>query len=573
MPGRIRPEDVEQIRERADLVEVISGHTQLKKAGRIFKGLCPFHQEKTPSFTVDPDRGLFHCFGCGAGGDVFTFVRDTESMSFVEAAERLAARYGVPLRFERDGGGPGDGRKLLQHANQAAAEFFADLLMRSGEATAARRHLEGRGFTSEDASSWGLGFSPPGRDLLLRHLLAKKFTAKQIVDAGLAIESEGGEYRDRFRGRLMFPIAEPTGELVGFGARALGDEHPKYLNSPETAVYHKAKILYGLDRARREMAAEKQAVVVEGYTDVIALHGTGVRTAVATCGTALGEDHLGLLKRFCDRVILAFDSDAAGAVASERAFGIHARLGLEVLVAPMPTGKDPADLALSEGAEGVRSALESAVPLMRWVLEAEIGRHRLDTPEGKAKAVRAAAGLLSWEPSRVARGEHAFWVARRIGVQEAAVMNEFSEASAPQSTAQQIPRTVRQPAHVKVEREALALLLDAAGEVEDPVNEDHFAVPEHRVLLRAVLDSKGQAGLLDRLPDDVTRRLAAELALMPRVTQDPQEVFHRLEEFRLRRQIAELRNTLDRLKPGDSEYENLFEQLMRLESERRREGD
>lgn len=565
MPGRIRAEDIEEVRQRADIIEVIGGQTNLKKTGRIFKGLCPFHQEKTPSFTVDPDKRLYHCFGCGVGGDVFTFIREVDALTFGEAAERLAARYGVPLHYE--GGEPdrGGSRKQLIAAVKTAADFFSDLLMNSPEAEGARRYLEGRGFSSDDAKAWNLGYSPTARDALYRHLLGKKFTAKQIEDAGLARPNDSGQYIDRFRGRLMFSIADLTGDPIGFGARALGDEQPKYLNSPDTSLYHKGRILFALNRARRRVTSQGEAIVTEGYTDVIALQKVGLENAVATCGTALGDDHLNTLKRFCNRVILAFDADAAGAVASERAFGLHHRLGIEVLVAPIPAGKDPADVALIEGAEAVSTILEESVPLMRFVLEAEVARHRTNTAEGKARAVRAAADLLRWEPSRVARGEHAFWLARRIGVDAADVQREIAEATGASATA--VARPVRQPGHVKVEREALALLL--AGPNGAELTDEHFTQPEHIVIFRAIHEG-GATVIMDRLPDDATRRLAAELALSPTVTQDRLEVFQRLEEFRIRRKIEALRNTLDRFNPSSDEYRQLFEEMMDLEEDRRR---
>lgn len=575
MTGRIVRDDIETLRERADIVEVISGHTQLRKAGRIFKGLCPFHQEKTPSFTVDPGKSVWHCFGCGAGGDVFGFVRQIDGLSFAEAAERLAGRYGVQLRHEGTQK-TGDSRKPLLDAVAEAAAFFKDQLMKSPEATGARRYIEARGFSSDDAKEWGLGYSPSSQETLFRMLLAKRFTAKQIVDSGLARVNESGEHRDHFRGRLMFPINDITGSTVGFGARALGSEAPKYVNSPETPVYHKAKILFGLDRARRTISVSGQAVVTEGYTDVVALHKAGITTAVATCGTALGEDHFVTLKRFCDRVVLAFDADAAGAVASERAFGLHASAGIEVLVAPIPAGKDPADVALTEGPEAMGFIIDQAIPLMRFVLEAEVSRHRFDSPGGKSKALRAAVQILSWEPDRVVRGEHAFWLARRVGVSESEVQREIAEVTEGPGPAGQAVAPLRRPGHVKVEREALALLLDQPGRLADEewMNEDHFTLPEHRIILRALRDGSGRdaASLLDQLPDEGTRRLAAELALTPVTTADPDEVFSRLEQLRLRRQIDSKRATLDRLDSGaePEKYDALFEELMDLESERRR---
>lgn len=557
-------------------MDVIAGYTQLKKAGRIHKGLCPFHQEKTPSFTVDPAKQLYHCFGCGVGGDVFTLLRELEGLSFTEAAERLADRLGMQLRYEgvRDSS-EGGGRRPLLAANRAAAEHFADLLSRSQEAQGARRYVEERGFSSEDARDWMLGYAPRGRDTAYRHLLGRKFTSRQIVDAGLALVTEGGEHRDRFRGRLVFPIADVSGEIVGFGARALGDEQPKYLNSPETPVYRKARILYGLDRAKAEMVRAGFAVVTEGYTDVMALHRAGVTNAVATCGTALGEEHFAMIKRFCDRVILAFDSDAAGAVASERGFGIHGRVGLEVLVAPIPAGKDPADVALTEGAEAIRIILGASVPLMRFVLEAEIARNRLDTPEGKGRALQAAAEKLRWEPNRVIRAQHAFWLAKRIGVAELAleqVMREIAEAR--EEGGRPGPATVRLPAYMNAEREALALLTDSPSllrEAATSLSEEHFTDPLHRVVFRGLVEAARQgtpATVMDRLPDDESRRLAAEIALTPIRTQEPQEVLARLELLKVERQIGDLKATLDRLDDG-RESASFYAQWLELEGRKR----
>jgi DNA primase len=573
--GRIADASVEELRSKADIVEVVSGYLQLKKAGRIFKGLCCFHQEKTPSFTVDPAKQLFYCFGCGAGGDVFTFLRELEGLSFTEAAEQLAGRFGVNLVHE---GGPKESTGIkgrLKEACREASGFFSKNLMSGEGAAPARSYLEERGFTSGDAESWGLGFAPSGRDALYRHLVGKKFSSKEIVDAGLALVDERGGHRDRFRGRLIFPIADLSGQVVGFGARALGDVQPKYLNSPETPIYHKGRILYGLDRAKTQMARSGSAIVSEGYTDVMGLHQVDVMNAVATCGTALREDHFALIKRFCERVVLAFDADPAGDLASERGFAFYAKTGVEVLVAPLPEGKDPADVALSDGAEAVNEILERAEPLMRFVLKAEISRYRLDTPEDKARAVRSAAQILSREPSPVARGEHAFWVAGKIGIDPVAVQIEIAEGRAPRSGA--AVRPVRLPGHVKVEREALAVLLDSPSrlaQAREWLTEDHFTQQDHRVLWKVLMDLDGSsdASLMSRLPDDNSRRVAAELALTQLSTKDQEQIFTRLEEFRVVRKIVELKARLDALDPKKDvqEYDSVFAELLDLENIKRR---
>lgn len=584
MKGRIAAEDLEDLRGRADLVEVVSGYLKLRKAGRVFKGLCCFHQEKTPSFTVDPVKGLYYCHGCGKGGDVFSFVQEVEGLSFGESAQRLADRFGKQLRFEGPAQPPGQ-RAALLSANRLARDFFADLLSTGAEAKAARDYLQSRGFDRSDAEEWKLGFAPRGRDALYRHLLQAGLKSNQIVDSGLALVGEGGQHRDRFRGRVVFPIQTLTGDTVGFGARALGDDKPKYLNSPETPLYQKSRILFGLDRAKTEIVRSGYAIVTEGYTDVIALHKVGFPNAVATCGTALGEEHFALLKRFCERVLLAFDADAAGSVASERGFGIHSRIGLEVLVAAVPAGKDPADVALGEGAGAIQAVVDGARPLMRFVLEREIARHRLDTESGKSKAVQAAVDRLRWEPNPVARGEHAMWVADRVGVSRYTVdtvMRETARSGSVDGSAAAPSRTAeRRPGHVKVEREALAILLDSPAELKRAVElltPEHFTQPGHRVIYDAIVacaQGSGDVSVMQLLPDESSTRLAAELSMAPTVTRDPEEVFIRLEQFKILRQIEALKAKLGQLDPeGDAgSYQEVLRELMRLDVERRKFGD
>ncbi len=582
--GRIVPEDLQELRDRADIVEVVSGYMKLRKAGRVFKGLCCFHQEKTPSFTVDPAKGLYYCHGCGKGGDVFRFIQETDGLTFSEAAQRAADRFGLNLRFE----GPAEPaglRASLLLANKKAAEYFAGLLKMAPEAEGARRYIGSRGFSPKDAAHWNLGFAPRGRDNLFRHLLAQGLNADAIVEAGLALVTEEGSHLDRFRGRVVFPVSSLTGEVVGFGARAMGDDHPKYLNSPETALYQKSRILFGLDKAKAEIVRSGVALVTEGYTDVIALHKVGFTNAVATCGTALGEEHFSLLKRFCEKVVLAFDADAAGSVASERGFGIHSKVGLEVLVAPLPAGKDPADVALEGGREAVLPLLEDATPLMRFVLEKEISRHTLDSADGKSRAVRAAVDRLTWEPNPVARGQHAQWVAERIGVghyQVDTVLREVAQSGNSETFGPSRRAGLkRSPGHVKVEREALGILLDSVERLPkamEVLSIDHFTQPEHRVLFAALAElavHPGTGTVMDGLPDDDARRFAAELAMAPPITRDPEEVFLRLEEFRIVRQIEELKAKLDGFDPeGDADsYDQTFRELMRLDVERRRFDD
>ncbi|MGQ0679540.1 MAG: DNA primase [Actinomycetota bacterium] len=578
--GRIVPEDIQELRQRADIVEVISGYMKLRKAGRVFKGLCCFHQEKTPSFTVDPAKGLYYCHGCGAGGDVFRFTEQMEGLSFSEAAQKLADRTGFTLRLE----GPAEpaGQRLgMLVANRSAAEFFASTLKLSPEAEVARKYWESRGFNSLDAEHWKVGYAPRGRDVLYRHLLKEGLKSGPIVDAGLARVGDQGDHRDYFRGRVIFPVSSLTGEVVGFGARALGDDQPKYLNTSETPLYQKSRLLYGLDRAKVEIVRSGTAVVTEGYTDVIALHKSGLTNAVATCGTALGEEHFALLKRFCERVVLAFDADAAGSVASERGFGIHAKVGLEVLVAVMPSGKDPADVALAGGKGSFDPILAAALPLMHFVLEREARRHNLSTVEGRARAAQSLANLITWEPSGVARGGYGMWAAGRIGIAPHEMLREIADRTGGAGSNTRRRSLERRPGHVKVEREALAILLDSRAELAralQVVSVDHFTQPEHRVLFDALVRSaggNGPAAWMDGLPDQDTKRLAAELSLAPSYSSNHEDVFLRLEEFRIRRRIDSLKAKLDGLDPeGDPKTNDAtFEELMRLNIELRRFDD
>ncbi|HYU58763.1 MAG TPA: DNA primase, partial [Actinomycetota bacterium] len=353
MSGRIRQEDVETVRERTDIVQVVGQYLQLRKAGADrFVGLCPFHTEKTASFGVSPSKQLYHCFGCGVGGNVFHFVMAIENLGFPEAVERLAKQAGITLRYE--GLSESDRRDLsrrgaLHRANQLAAELYHANLMESPEAGAARDFLASRGLAREAAVEFGIGLAPGLPDFLLRRL-AGKLSAEILVEAGLVVKDARGALRDRFRGRVTFPLHDLTGRGVGFGARLLAGEGPKYVNTPETAIYKKGELLYNLHRAKAAMARTGTAVVVEGYTDVIALAQGGVGTAVATCGTALSESHFRLLSRFAERAVLAFDSDEAGAKAAERAFAFHEQHPVEAVVLVLPEGLDPADFVLKHGA-------------------------------------------------------------------------------------------------------------------------------------------------------------------------------------------------------------------------------
>ena len=590
--AKINEQDIDTLRERADMVDVVSGYSKMKKSGgHTFKGLCPFHAEKTPSFTVDAARGLFYCFGCNEGGNIYHFIQKVESLSFPEAVEWLARRVGYDLRYEemRPGEQKAAGlRARLVAANDAAARFFHEALMNSPDAEEARRYLGRRGFKRDVAQRWKLGFAP-GRDALCRHLLAAGFKQDELLQAGLIRLSErDGKPYDVFRSRIVFPTSNLQGDVVGFGARALGDVQPKYLNTSETPVFQKSRLMYGLDRAKSAIS-RGIAIVVEGYTDVIALHEAGVAEAVATNGVALSESHFELLKKFTQRAVLMFDADEAGKGATERGFELQNKLGLEVLVAPLPAGRDPADVVATDGAEGIRKIIDGGQPLMEFKLEQTIEKLVLDTPEARARAVREAAEVLGWHPDPVARHEYAFKAARLIGVDPEAVQRALSERrSGPPDTpagAGVTERISRLPGHVKVEREALQLLLTRSREAvpwAEEVCDDDFTSAYRRevyAIARRTID-KGtfqvDPGAATGLSPEALS-LYAELTVGAAATPDEdvserlREVFVRLRMFRLEREIRSRRTTLQDVNPlvDPKRHDHLFTELVGLEAERR----
>jgi DNA primase len=587
--AKINTDDIDSLRERADVVDVISAYTQLKKSGgHTFKGLCPFHTEKTPSFTVDASRGLWYCFGHGEGGNIYHFIQKTENLSFPEAVEWLARKVGVQLRYEqmRPGEQKASGIKLrLFAANKAAADFFHKALMSSPAAGQARTYLESRGFGKEVAERWLLGFAP-GANALCKHLLARGFSEKEILTADLGRTSErDGSLYDTFRGRIIFPTWDRNDNVVGFGARALADQQPKYLNTAETPVFSKSRVMFGLNRAKSTIVQTGAALVVEGYTDVIALHEAGISETVATNGVALGETHLAELKRFAPRAVLMFDADEAGAGATERGFDLYHRIGLEVLVAPLPIGRDPADVVREDGPEAVRKVMEAAQPLMEFKLEQTMGKLPLDTPEARARAVPIVAEVLGWHADPIARHEYAFAAARRIGVEPEAIHRALSERRGPGPDVErgtERDRERRLPGHVKVEREALQLLLTHESEIaswaEDVAATD-FSSPARRELFEHAQTALAS----DRSPQDAAQELSPDtLSLMTELmvgadsegrpsTERIEEVFVRLRVFRIEREIKERRNTLQDINPlvDPQRHDALFTALVALEAERR----
>ncbi|HKJ11602.1 MAG TPA: DNA primase [Ornithinimicrobium sp.] len=436
MAGLIKTDDVQAVKERASIEDVVREHVTLRPAGTgSLKGLCPFHDEKTPSFTVRPTAGAWHCFGCGEGGDILAFVMAIDHLSFAEAVERLAAQLGMELHYEEHTGGrPGDGaeggglgrRTRLVEANRAAAEFYHTALLDSAEARAARDFLRGKGFNSRVATSFQVGFAPSSGGALAGHLRDKGFSEAELVSAGLVGRGQRGLY-DRFRGRVIWPIRDITGDTVGFGARRLFDEDriaAKYLNTAETPIYKKTAVLYGLDLAKKSMASSRQAVIVEGYTDVMACHMAGIEVAVATCGTSFGVEHIKTLRRILRdepgvapaRVVFTFDGDAAGQKAAMRAYEQDQRWASQSYVAVAPAGQDPNDLRQSAGDGAVRELIDGAVPMFDFAVRTTMAPYDLDRTEQRVDAMRAVAPIVAAIRDSTLRAEYVRSVAGWLGV-------------------------------------------------------------------------------------------------------------------------------------------------------------
>jgi DNA primase len=428
MAGRIRQEDIAAVRERSPIADVIGEYIQLRPAGGgNLKGLCPFHDERTPSFNVTSGKELYHCFSCDAGGDVIKFVMEIEHLTFTESVERLAARANIPLRYEQGGYVPGQEtgqKRRLIEAHRAAEEFYADRLRSRPDAAPGREFLSQRGFELSDAERFGVGHSPKAWDELTKHLRARGFSDDELVKAGLARKGQRGLI-DMFRGRLMWPVRDITGETIAFGARKLDpdDDSPKYLNTPETPLFKKGQVLYGADLAKREIAKRRQAVIVEGYTDVMACHLSGVPTAVATCGTSFGEDHVKVLRRLImdtegsdGEVIFTFDGDAAGQKAALRAFSLEEKFATQTFVAVQPDGLDPCDLRLKHGEAAVRDLIARRVPLFEFAIRSALSKHDLDTTEGQLAALDEAAPIVAKIKDAGLRGRYAVNLDRWLGL-------------------------------------------------------------------------------------------------------------------------------------------------------------
>ncbi|GII24617.1 DNA primase [Planosporangium mesophilum] len=612
MAGRIRDEDIALVRERTSIVDVISDHVTLKPAGGgNLKGLCPFHDEKSPSFNVTPTRGFYHCFGCGAGGDAINFVMEIDHLTFAEAIERLAGRAGVQLRYEEAGPAPvrqtGQRQRLIA-AHAEAAAFYADQLGTPG-ARRAREFLAQRGFDRAAAERYGCGFAPDAWDLLTKHLRQKGFTGQELITAGLAREARSGSLIDRFRRRLLWPIKEISGDVIGFGARKLfdDDDGPKYLNTPETPIYKKSHVLYGIDLAKREIAKQGRAVIVEGYTDVMSCHLAGIPTAVATCGTAFGGDHIGVLRRllldtdaYNGEIIFTFDGDAAGQKAALRAFEDDQRFVAQTFIAVSPDNMDPNELRLAKGDVAVRDLVARREPLLAFALRSVLSRFDLDTAEGRVAALRATAPLVAKIKDRALQPEYTRKLAGDLGMEMETVQRFVAHAAkgtgggGPAGPAPAARRVASEPEidspMRKVEREALKLALQTpalAGPMFDEVDEGAYAHPLHTAVRAAIAEAGGAATasagvswveqVRDCCADLAGKALVAELAVEPlhlAAEPDPRYVTITLARLQLpsvTRRIADLKSKLQRLNPvaNPDEHLRLFGELVSLEQHAR----
>jgi DNA primase len=593
--GRIRDADLEEVRRRANLIDVASEYMQVKRAGRLFKALCPFHAEKTPSLSLDPVKNLYHCFGCQEGGDVIRLIEKLENISFVEAIERLAQMTGVDLHYEQLSEADRAAQRRrgrLVEAHREAAAFYHETLKRASEASDARTYLlQQRGFTKETLELFQVGFSLPKWDSLVTHLKGKGFAEVELVDAGLGARRQDGGLVDRFRGRVMFPIHDLTGDPVAFGARKMGDgEGPKYLNSAESPIYKKSHVLYALNRAKGEIVKTGRGLIVEGYTDVIALHQAGITHAVATCGTALGLDHLRGLQRFTQDLVLSLDSDEAGGAAAERTYdqmiGDAQQMGLTLRVVVMPPGDDPADSVAKAGPDGFRALVDGAVPLLEFVLRREADRYAVGDPEIQARALTSGLRLLAKTENPVVRDEAARRLSGWINVDPNIIFVELGKVMRTGTTSRGTTGTIfrRASGQVRLEREALRLALQQQRVVKarmEVVSSDFFSVPAHRTIWEALLKGTDPGLLAESLDDDDTRRIATQLAVEPipldgELTDDAVErfavaTFSRLKEFVLNREIEQLTPHLQRLNPLENpkEHDELFAKLLDLQRQKR----
>ena len=615
MAGRIRRSDIDEVRQRVNIADIVGEYVTLKSAGvGSMKGLCPFHDERSPSFHVRPQAGFYHCFGCGEGGDIYTFLQKVDALSFTESVERLAQRVGYTLHYE-DGQAADDGQKrsrLLQ-VNKAAEDFFRKKI-HEPEAQIGRDFLAEKGFDQLAAEQFGVGFAPDSFNALSEHLTGQGFTIPELVDAGVVSQGDRGVY-DRFRGRVIWPIRDVTGQTVGFGARRLGDDDkgPKYLNTPETPVYHKSRVLYGLDIAKKAISKKRQVVIVEGYTDVMACHLAGIDTAVATCGTAFGADHIPLIRRVMGdseasidqsrgEVIFTFDPDEAGQKAASKAFAEHGKFAAQTYVAVPPEGLDPCDVRIQRGDAALQAVISERRPMFEFMIKRVIDGADVATVEGRAWALRQAIQVVRTIRDSVVRQGYARELAGWLGMDPSEVQREMAKApsspsSPPPAASQPVESsdTEQPPVYqlsslstdpvTTIERDALMALLQFPDviplERATQVLQAHFshgALALVRDAILSVFDHYGApqwVSLVQAEVPDTLQVFVQQMAVHPLPGREAQAsryalgVTTSLLEKDLLRRKAELLSSLQRTEAGSPDYGSLQQQLVDIESTRR----
>lgn len=623
MAGRIRARDIEEVKSRVNIADVVSDYVSLKPAGvGSLKGLCPFHDEKSPSFTVKPNDGFYKCFGCGEGGDVYKFVQQLDHLSFYEAVEKMAARISFTLTYE-EGSGPAPDhglRNRIIEANNAAAAFYQQQLLGDAAETA-REFLRSRGFDKSAADHFSIGFAPKAWAELYNHLKSLGFTDEELIAAALVSKGDKGIY-DKFRGRAIWPIRDSTGQVIGFGARKLfeDDNGPKYLNSSDTLVYHKSQVLYGIDLAKRDISKLQQVVVVEGYTDVMACHLAGITTAVATCGTAFGDDHIRTLNRMLSNsidspaeVIFTFDPDAAGQKAAMRAYNDSAKFNAQTYVAVGPDGLDPCDLRSEKGDEAVVAMIQNKRPMFEFAIKQKISKFDLNSLEGRVAAARAAAPVIAQIRDVALRPayirELAGWVSldgnEVAGLVDAAMKQSQAESVAamrrdiaptdlppePEDDFSSYPKINLSDPIMRFERQILEVLLQVPNAAEQTtvirICKSAFSAPSHIAVATAIESAAALIGKHEFLPT-VAMALPTELhsvlleiagQTLPARNEAEllvygQGVVARAVAALLAREKNELLAALRRTDPvaEAAEHKKIQQQLIDLEAERRSIG-
>lgn len=503
-------EDVERVRQSTDIVKLVSEHTQLKRVGRRWSGLCPFHNEKTGSFSVNAEEGLYHCFGCKKSGDAITFVRELEHLDFPGAIEHLARKAGIALRYTdaNEGAARNKRKELIGHVNRAV-DIYHDWLMTHPSAGEARGYLRQRGFDGDMVRAYKVGYAPDTWDALAKKL---KISDKDLVDSGLGKINSIGKQMDWQRGRIVFPVFDERGDAVGFGGRIMpGGEGAKYINSQECAVYSKSRVLYGLNWAKEHIVSSGEAIICEGYTDVTGFGRAGIPRAVATCGTALTDDHLKLLKRFTNRIVLAFDADDAGKAAADRVYEWEQKYEIEVMVADLPTGVDPDDLSRSDP-ERLADSITNALSFLEFRLDRVLGRHNMDSIEHRARAAEDGLALVAEHPNALVRDQYVMNIADRCRMDADRLREMLRNPRRRGSAVAEAPSTpMPQQGSDSVEDQAIQLMIGEDKGVAELFSEALFVTPMRREIFTAVRQAASVREAVDMLGSDEAN-LLIELA-------------------------------------------------------------